>query len=106
MSVTFDPFMTLSLPIPGKKEKFTFFYIPYNIAEGYCNFKGEIFLRETDNIAEYRRQIEEKYHKNGGGFIITTVQDNLIRKMVNQNCKLEDITNQGHILLYEINPAL
>jgi len=31
VSVTFDPFMTLSLPIPGKKEKFSFFYIPYEI---------------------------------------------------------------------------
>lgn len=54
--------MTLSLPIPGKKEKFSFFYIPYHMHTEYTNFKGEIFLRETDQILELRSQIEKKFN--------------------------------------------
>lgn len=46
--------MTLSLPIPGKKEKFTFFYIPYNIKREYDNYKGEVYLRETESIGDFR----------------------------------------------------
>lgn len=49
--------MTLSLPIPGKKEKITFFLIPYNITENYTNQKGEVFLRETESIYDFRKVI-------------------------------------------------
>jgi len=37
VSVTFDPFMTLSLPIPGKKEKLSFYFVPYNMPQNYSN---------------------------------------------------------------------
>ena len=50
VSITFDPFMTLSLPIPGKKEKYTFYLVPYNLTKDYKNIKGEVFLKETDSI--------------------------------------------------------
>ena len=71
--MTFDPFMTISLPIPGKKEKFAFFFIPANIQKEYSNFKGEVFLRETESISEFRNEIEKKFHVNHSSFIITTV---------------------------------
>jgi ubiquitin carboxyl-terminal hydrolase 4/11/15 len=82
VSVTFDPFMTLSLPIPGKKEKFSFFYIPYNINKDYRNFKGEVFLRESDSILEFRNQIAQKYGVNASNFLVTSVQENMVKKMV------------------------
>ena len=74
--------MTLSLPIPGKKDKFSFFYIPYHIKQEYSNFKGEVFLRDSDTIREFRNQIENKYNVNHSSFIITTVQDNNVKKML------------------------
>ncbi len=55
ISITFDPFMTLSLPIPGKKEKYSFYYVPYKLDNEYTNFKGEVFLRETESVIEFRR---------------------------------------------------
>lgn len=78
VSVTFDPFMTLSLPIPGKKEKFPFFYIPYHIsATDYTNFKGDVSLKETESVRDFREAIVRKYPMvNPGGFIVSTVQDN------------------------------
>lgn len=54
VSVTFDPFMTLSLPIPGKKEKLEFFFIPYNISPAYKNHKGTVFLRDTESVRDFR----------------------------------------------------
>lgn len=65
VSVTFDPFMTLSLPIPGKKDKFAFFYIPYHIKkDDNTNFKGEVFLRDSESIKEFRVAIEKRYNVN------------------------------------------
>ena len=57
VSITFDPFMTLSLPIPGKKEKIAFFFIPYHLNPNYTNNKGEVFLRETESILDFRKAI-------------------------------------------------
>jgi hypothetical protein len=53
--------MTLSLPIPGKKEKFEFFYIPYKMdAEDYNNFKCEVELRESETIQAFRNEVKRK----------------------------------------------
>jgi len=76
VSVTFDPFMTLSLPIPGKKEKFSFFYIPYNIKGEYTNYKGEVHLRDSESIKEFRGEVARKFHVDPSGFLVTHVQDN------------------------------
>ena len=82
MSITFDPFMTLSLPIPGKKEKFSFFFIPYNIAPEYCNFKGEVFMRESETILDFRNLIAKKFNRDVSSFLVTTVLDNVVKKIV------------------------
>lgn len=57
VSVTFDPFMTLSLPIAGKREKINFFYIPYKITEEYKNFRGFISIKESDTIRDFRNMV-------------------------------------------------
>ena len=82
ISITFDPFMTLSLPIPGKKEKYTFFFIPYKIDSEYTNLKGELHLRESDHISEFRRLFEKRYNVPQASFMISFVQDNQIKKLV------------------------
>jgi hypothetical protein len=74
--VTFDPFMTLSLPIPGKKEKYTFYLVPYNFTKDYKNLKGEVWVKETDPIWEFRRQVKAKYGVDESSYILTFVQDN------------------------------
>ena len=37
VSVTFDPMMTIMLPIPAPKKKITFFFVPYNVKDNYMN---------------------------------------------------------------------
>ena len=74
ISITFDPFMTLSLPIPGKKEKFSFFYIPYKIrSDSYTNYKGEVHLRETETILDFRTTFAKKYNTSAESFLVTIV---------------------------------
>lgn len=74
--------MTLSLPIPGKKEKFSFFYIPYNIGPEYTNFKGEVYMRETETIGDLRALVAKKYDRKESEFLVTTVLDNVVKKIV------------------------
>jgi hypothetical protein len=50
--------MTLSLPIPGKKEKISFFYIPHHIGNDYVNNKGEVYMRESESIRTFRELVE------------------------------------------------
>jgi len=107
VSITFDPFMTLSLPISGKKKKLSFFFIPYEMKDGYVNHSGHIFLRETESIYELRMEIAKKYKVDPGSFIATRVHDNVFKKLLDQNSKVEDlVTTEGVTLLYEINPEL
>jgi hypothetical protein len=47
--------MTLSLPIPGKREKQTFYFIKYDLSDtSYSNYKGEVYVRDSDIIQVYR----------------------------------------------------
>ena len=51
VSVTFDPFMTMSLPIPGKKDRFQFYFINYDLNDkNYTNYKGDLYLRDSDSM--------------------------------------------------------
>jgi len=108
ISITFDPFMTLSLPIPGKKEKYSFYYVPYKLNADYTNLKGEVFLRETETVLEFRKSVERRYNVPPSNYLISFVQDNSVKKLLDQNSKCEDILGQtqGAILLYEIDPNL
>lgn len=74
--------MTLSLPIPGKKEKVSFFFIPYKLGRDYVNNKGEVHLRESDSVREFREEIKMKYGVDEGSYLITTVTENALKKMV------------------------
>jgi hypothetical protein len=71
--VTFDPFMTLSLPIPGKKAAIKFYYIPYEIKEGQPNLKGEIKVSDTESVATMRQMLFEKYNLAPSSYLITQV---------------------------------
>jgi hypothetical protein len=82
ISITFDPFMTLSLPIPGKKEKYPFYFVPYKLDAEYTNFKGEVYLRESDSVLEFRSQIEKRYGVPTSNYLISFVQDNTVKKLI------------------------
>ena len=49
--------MTVQVPIPATKQNIEFFYIPYDIGEGYINLKMGIQMRESDSIEDFRNEI-------------------------------------------------
>lgn len=48
-----------------------------------------------------------KYQLNPSSYIFTKVNENLIKRMYDVNCKIEDIlSSEGVALLYQIKPEL
>ena len=43
--------MTMLLPIPAKKSIFYFFFIYYNIQDGYINKKVDLNMHDTDDFS-------------------------------------------------------
>lgn len=58
VSITFDPMMTMLLPIPAPKKDFKFFYIPFKIEPGYTNRSGEVKLSSTDYVSTLRDEVQ------------------------------------------------
>ena len=107
VSITFDPYLTLTVPIPGSKKKFPFFYIPYSMdVEDYTNFIGEVYMRESENFQAFRIEVAQKLKISPSDYIVTYAVDSQIKKMHNLQSKLEDIGSGGAIILYQINPLL
>lgn len=75
-SITFDPMMTMMLPIPAKKTKVEFFYVPYHLKDGFVNKKANVLARETETVATLRDLFQEKYGVQRSSFLISRVQDN------------------------------
>lgn len=107
VSVTFDPMMTLSLPIPKKKQNKEFFFLPYNITEKYINKSFKIMVGESDNLRTLRGILQDNYGINSGSFVIASVFNNEFKKLFTSSTNLLEVTEeQGATLMYEIDPRL
>lgn len=113
VSTTFDPMMTMLLPIPGKKELVKFFYLPYDVKENYMNANAEITVRSSDTWAEFRQEFKEKYGIGEGEYTITKVSDNNFKQYYNTNSLIDSYVQKsalgkvdGVLLLYEVDPRL
>jgi hypothetical protein len=65
--------MTILLPIPSKRQTFSFFYIPYDINKGYVNKKAEVLLSNNQGITDLRTQLESVYGIAPAAFTVTKV---------------------------------
>jgi hypothetical protein len=72
--------MTMLLPIPSKKIKCMFFFVPYEISEGYINYSCAIEIRSSDTIMDLRNSVVEKYGKSTSSYTITKVHNNEFTK--------------------------
>ena len=107
ISVTFDPMMTISLPIPAPKKKISFFFVPYNVGDDYMNQQGNILLGQNDNFRAFRETVNETYGLDQGSYLISLVFNNQFTSLWNCNSKVEDNQEgQGVLLLYQIDPSL
>ena len=107
MSVTFDPMVTISLPIPEKKEVKEFFFLPFHIKNGYVNNSFRIKVGESDNLRTLRTIMSDTYGINPGSYVIAAVYNNEFIKLHTTSANLLEVADeQGVTILYEIDPAL
>lgn len=57
VSVTFDPMMTISLPIPAGKAVKEFFFVPYSLQRDYVNKRCTVELSAQDNLKTFREEV-------------------------------------------------
>lgn len=99
--------MTLSLPIPKKKETKEFFFLPYHVKQGYMNFSYKIRVGGSDNLRTLRNIMQQTYGLNPGSFVVAAVFNNSFMKLHTTSANLMEVAEeQGATLMYEIDPAL
>ena len=103
VSITFDPMMTMSLPIPAPKTSFKCFYIPYKIENGYVNKSAELQIRMTDSLLTFREEIEELFKVERGSYLITSVSNNEFTRIHSCKNSIDAVkADEGSVLLYQI----
>lgn len=99
--------MTMSLPIPKVKQVKDFFFIPYDIKNGYVNFSYRVPVGGSDNLRTVRNILNENYGLNTGDFVVAAVYNNNFMKLHSTSSNAEDVANeQGATLMYQIDPNL
>lgn len=93
VSVTFDPMMTMLLPIPEKKQQLSFFFIPYNITENYINKSGSLVIRANERIMDLRHQLKEKYGIPLASYTVAKVNNNEFTRFFSTETLVEQTLN-------------
>ena len=107
VSITFDPYMTLMVPIPTPKKSAEIFYIPYKIGDGYINHTLNIKYDENDSMRVVRENVKDKYGFSPGDFAIGNVSNNRFSRLFNTGHTMDDVANNnGAIFFYELDPSL
>ena len=94
VSVTFDPMMTLSLPIPKPKHEKTFFFLPYKIGPDYVNTSYKIKVGESDNMRTLRSTMMDNYGLETGSYVVSTVYNNNFARLHASSANLLDVSNE------------
>jgi ubiquitin C-terminal hydrolase len=104
-SITFDPFSTVPLPVPAKKERIIkFFYVPYNISKSII--KSVLTITKTATVDDVRERIAQMLNvpKYGSTFVLLSAKT--FDKYLCKDQRSKMITKTGSLELYvqEINP--
>lgn len=94
VSVTFDPMMTLSLPIPKPKQEKTFFFLPYKIKQDYMNTSFKLNVGESDNMRTLRSVMKDTYGLDPGSFVVSTVYNNCFSRLHTTSANLLEVSDE------------
>jgi len=86
--------MTLSLPIPKRKEPKDFFFLPYHIKEGYINRSFKIRVGGSDNLRTLRSILEQTYGLDPGSFVIAAVYNNNFMKLHTASANVLEVAEE------------
>lgn len=108
ISITFDPMVVMSLPIPAQMASVTCFFVPHTLQDDFVNLKMDISIRPSDSWLEFRAKIKAKYGKDLAGYTITRVADCNMKQYYHTEGQVDQFTSykQGQMLLYENDPRL
>ena len=107
VSITFDPYMTLMVPIPTPKKTTEVYFVPYKIGDGYMNHTLNIKYDENDSMRVIREQVSDKFGFGQGNYVIGKVYNNKFSRLFNTAHTMDDVTSlMGATIFYELDPSL
>ena len=110
ISITFDPYLMLTLPIPITKwETLSAYWIQYDMNNAkYNNYKFIIKIKDSDRVADFRKATAKAYGVEESSFLITWVCDNKLIHIFHNQQSVKDLADQaqGVLLLFEIPEEL
>lgn len=111
ISITFDPFLMVSLPIPNFEPiKQDCYFIQHDLADGqgqYKNLRMKLILRDSDRIYDLRQKVQEVYGIDASSFLVTWVSNQKLQHIFHAQMKINEISrDQGVMLLMQIPSTL
>jgi len=105
ISISFDVFSTVSMPIPQPPKIIKFYYVPYDPEEsGSVNYDCTITIRVTESVWKFREVIAEYLKIPFDSFLIAKVASGKVSAFFNVNHKVQDIADEsGKMICYQIS---
>lgn len=102
ISITYDPFMMLSLPIPMNETHFDkYYYVPYDRKD--VPKRSQYMLKKKESVHELRKQIAEQMGVDEWSFVLAIVDDDDMQKMICRNKSVGDICeDKGVLFAYQL----
>ena len=103
ISITFDPFLMTSLPIPNTKyEDVEGYFLQYELNESYQNYKFNVRINDQHNLHDLRQQIEKQYGYPASSFLITWVTESQLKHIFNAKQIIKDLGSfqRGGVMLF------
>ena len=106
ISVTYDPYMMLSLPIPMNEIESGFYYFVF-YDNNKCPIKSKYYMKKSCSIMDLRKQIAAQMKADPWSFILCQIHDNDMERIFWRNRTVSDVADEDGILFaFQINPDL
>jgi hypothetical protein len=106
ISVTYDPYMLLSLPIPQNEIYSSMFYFMFYDAK-VCPIKCKYYLKKSCTMLDIRKQIAEQMNVDPWSFVLCTIENKTLERMYCRNRTVGDLSEEDGILFaFQIEPAV
>jgi len=107
VSVQFDPFVTVPLPIPDPPKDFSFFYIPYDCEQLKPNLGCSVKVSMTATVYHLRHKISRLLDIPYDSFLLAKVKEGRMISMHSLNASVQEIEdNDGTLVAYEVPGAV
>lgn len=106
ISVTYDPYMLLSLPIPQNEIYSNMYYFMFYDAK-ICPIKSKYFLKKSCTMLDVRKQIAEQMNVDPWSFVLCTIENKSLERMYCRNRTVGELSEEEGILFaFQIEPAV